>query len=605
MRPTRTPHVRHAGDVPRAPASVAPPDTRGVAILLFVLVVARAFAVAAPGAWAWGIDLVRFVPPALGWGAWLVTAAALLPAVAMPLVRAVPARLPAPLLAMLAFAFGAALAASLPDRTSFLGDSLMRSGFVLDAFRRVFPQAMPLDTWLHGLLPATLGARSAEDVVRIARASGALESGLLAAASVAFARASGARGAVAAATWAAAFLGGHLAVFTGFGKGTSECALVVTAFAAASLSVLRGGRGRLAAGGAVALGILLHRSMVLLLPALAWLALLPRGGDRRGSALDAARTLALPVVTLLVLAPRLVRTFATFDVPHHVRGGAIGAAGGPLAAAFAPLHLLDLANAALLVAPLAPLALFALPRLRRGDPDADAAAWFALLVGAFAPMVCFAHPQQGVYRDWDVFVPAGLTLTLCAAWTFARLAARAGDAARLAPAIAAAAAMPTLLLLAIAAVPELGIARVVAYAEGPPERSDTERGLAYEFVGQRHLRNRDYAAAAEALRRSVELLPQVRALHEWALAAALGGHHHEAMRAAERLNERQPQNLFGWVVRVHSAAHLRQPDARDAALAGLRTQLARPGTAAELARLRVQFPELWPREADALLAPAP
>src|SRR6266704_2687451 len=55
---------------------------RALWIALVLLAVARALLAFAPGMWLWGLNGLRFAPPAVGWTLWTLAALALIPAAA-------------------------------------------------------------------------------------------------------------------------------------------------------------------------------------------------------------------------------------------------------------------------------------------------------------------------------------------------------------------------------------------------------------------------------------------------------------------------------------------------------------------------------------------
>src|SRR6185369_17079366 len=155
--------------------------------------------------------------PALAWSAGLLAALALAP----PLSRSVVARFErgAALAPARAGAAALTLATAVvvwawPDRVHFVGDFLLREGTAERALRPagLFPQALPLDVFLHYGVPRGMADAFGVPVAITERAQGALEAALLAVLAVAFARALHLRGARAAATVAITLLGGFLGI---------------------------------------------------------------------------------------------------------------------------------------------------------------------------------------------------------------------------------------------------------------------------------------------------------------------------------------------------------------------------------------------------------
>src|SRR5262249_48909200 len=135
---------------------------------------------------AWGLNVLRFVPPGAGWTLWALSALALVPPVA---------RFLAPSLARIGATFerGAwgyvpwvlapmALAWALPDRLMFAGDFLLRETSGQEAhsiFRTLYPQGLPLDQLLHDQLVRGLAPPLGTDVHGASGVLGALEAGVL------------------------------------------------------------------------------------------------------------------------------------------------------------------------------------------------------------------------------------------------------------------------------------------------------------------------------------------------------------------------------------------------------------------------------------------
>ena len=286
----KRPEPRRAGapKPARGPRGAAPapesPAARRAAVALWatlaLLALARGVLAFVPDMHAWSLDLQRFLAPAWAWGPWALAALALVPPVAR---RAVPAFRRAGeaiargswLAALIAFALGALLTAALPDSVRFVGDFQLRQGAIDEAspVDEIFPQAMPLDAFLHVTLPVRLMGAGRLDENWAPRLLGALEAGLLALLALAFARALALRGTAALAAATAVFAGGYLGLYTGYSKVNGELVLLTVAVAACGLRAMDGAdpagsrRGLLGLGLALALGALLHRSAVGFVPA--------------------------------------------------------------------------------------------------------------------------------------------------------------------------------------------------------------------------------------------------------------------------------------------------------------------------------------------------
>src|SRR5262249_36833227 len=148
-----------------SPAPSPPPATASAAPgapmllvdgILALLALARALPVIPHPMAAWGLNVLRFVPPVPGWTLCAPSALALAPPVARVLAPSL-ARIGAPLergawgyvpwvLAPMALVW------ALPDRLMFAGDFLLRETSGQEAhsiFRTLYPQGLPLDQLLH------------------------------------------------------------------------------------------------------------------------------------------------------------------------------------------------------------------------------------------------------------------------------------------------------------------------------------------------------------------------------------------------------------------------------------------------------------------------
>jgi hypothetical protein len=514
-------------------------------IALIVLALLR-LVTARPGSMAgWGFGVLRFAPPALGWGSWIVAALALVPAVARPVERAL-ARAAAGTperFAILALVLAtAATVWMLPDRLHLVGDFLLRHGTAERALKpaALFPQALPLDVLLHYRLPRVLADGFHVEVSITERALGALEAGALAWLAAAFARALGLRGTRRLAATAVALCGGFLGLYTGYGKAIAEMLLLTVATAVLGLEATRDSRALLPLGIVVAIGLTLHRSALALLPAtvLAW-SLAMRDGrvDWRGVRTWIA--LGIPVVTLGVMATRIVLALLRFD-PVHFTPLESGSARSLVA-----IRWLDLLDVVAMLSPIAlaiPAVAWALGRRAIVGPTAwllgtVALPWLVLLL--------VIHPPQGIFRDWDDYAAAGAALSLIVAW-LAALALRAPRWEWLAVAAPLACLAPTLQDLALHADTDRGLARVEAFLLEPPRRGDAERGKTWDFLGIRNAQLGRWDASAEAMAHAAETAPSPRVLLQWALAEQSRGNAPVARDAFRRVTVLTPDDARAW-----------------------------------------------------------
>ena len=503
------------------------PGTRAAAALriaLAALILARAVAPLEPGTAWWGLDHARYLPALPGWGLLLLAALALSPRVTRPIEPAL-RRLGdtiargAPGVALVAVA-AAALAWALPDRLYFVGDFQGRLGAAENSITAtsVFPQAMPVDLLLHYDLPRFIHTGFNLDILTAERVLGALEAAALGALAVGLARALGLEGAAALAVMAATLFGGWLGLFTGYGKSLRELVVVVAAVATFGVMVARSGRAIVALGLAVASGLTLHRSALGLLPAgaVAMTIGLRRHASLRRARFPIALGVGAPLLTLALMAGKIVAAMRATDAPHLALGSGVGPW---LAAALAPDHLREVANVVLALAPLAvagaAVAAFALPRR-----DGSGVVLLALAL-PFAALLLLVHPRQGMFRDWDVFSPAAAALAILAALPLGRALSGGASRGGLAFAAALAALVPTVQWLWLEHDLPAGFARIRAYLAGPPVYSVPDRTLTWDYLGTRLKWLDSLDASAAAYAHAAALTPSPRLLFLWAQAEAV------------------------------------------------------------------------------------
>ncbi len=540
-----------------APAHVAtPPDPRAeltarLALgLLVLLAVARAVLTVTPTMHAWGLNFARFASPWPVWALWLAMAAALLPAVTRavvaagaPLARAFVRR---PLLAYgCAVALALALLVGLPDRTGFVGDFLLRVGILAEpgGFARMFPQAMPLDSLLHWWLPRELARLTHGDAGAVAYVTGLLEGALVAVLAVRFALTLELGGAARLTAGALVLFSSYLGLYTGYGKPTIEVALLALGTGVVGCDVVRRGRGLVLLGALVALAPMLHRAALGIVPGalVAWLMWLRlhggAGGWRRPAFLV---SLALPLIALAWLLPRLIQLYLGFDASVNFASPEVARQGGVLRAALAPLRLLDLANLLLLYVPLAPVAILAAARHARPLLARREGVFLAGLSLGFLPLVLLTQVTQGPFRDWDAFAGAGAAAALLAAWCVARMLDAAPRYAWLALPLALAAAVPTVDVMLCQQDMDRGLARARAFIDEPPHRSEAHRLATLDFIGMRSLRAWRWSDAAATYEQLAETAPHPRALLLWGTAAVIAGEDLSAQRAFRSWSSARP-----------------------------------------------------------------
>jgi tetratricopeptide repeat protein len=522
--------------------------------ILAVLAAARAALAFVPSMWAWSLNLQRFLPLLAGWVPWGLAALALIPALgrgAAPAADAVGeaiARRPA--WSLPAAAAGAALVVwSLPDRAWFVGDFLLRQ-YTLEgrptAIATWYPYALPLDLLLHDSVARVLMSRFGFHAGDTGRLLGAVEAALLGMLAVAFARVLRLRGLAALAASGVVFWGGHLTMLTGYNKAFSELPLVVAAVAVGGVQVAREGRMPLTFAAALALGFVLHRSALGLVPvaAVVWLqwSRAQPGAWRRPASLAA---LALPVAALAAMLPRIVTIVTRID-PMHFAPEEVRRAGGVIPGLFLGTRLVDLANVVVLLSPLALAAPLVAAWAGRTLPWRSEGLVLVTLALPFLGCMPFIHPGQGYYRDWDDFAAAGMALSLVTAWLVARTVEQSPRHAWVAVAAVLAVAGPALQWLIHQNDVDRGLARVEKFLRERPSRTESERARAWDYLGWRTTDLGRFDQAAAAFAQLAALQPSPRVMRQWAAVEVLRGDPGRAQQIYRRMLDRFPDVSAGW-----------------------------------------------------------
>ncbi len=530
-------------------------EMRALWTLLAVLVAVRALLALSPTMWLWSMNTLRFVEPLLGWISWAVAALALLP----PIVR----RLRDPVerfgdrlargnrLTVLATAGAVAFGVFLmPDRIRFLGDSYLRGEIAsgqgsLELVSGGGPgQFLPLDALLHFHLPRTIAAASPVSVELGSRVLGAVEVFVLVLIAVAWVRVLGLTGGAAIGAVFTAGLGGTLALFTGYGKSTAEMTLLAAGITVSSLVAVREGRGAWIVALLLATALLLHRSAILLVPPAAWVfacAFRTGGPGRAWPAL-------VPVAIAIGVLPRILETFSTFDRPLHLGTGAAGAT-APTDAGGLDAWLIqgtDLVNVVLLGTPLVLALPLALVLTRRRAPATRERIWGALVVLPVLALFALFRPQQGMFRDWDVFAMGSVIVSLGTACAVGSLLQGRRAWAGLGAAAALATAVPTLHLLAVTGDVDRSLARIEASVSEPPPRPGSERARTWVFLGVRNEDLERWDATARAFSRSAGYGPNLRVIAAWAHAEEKREDWPRAQAAYQALVEKAPDGPAAW-----------------------------------------------------------
>ena len=382
-------------------------------IVLALLWIAREVSASLPSMWLWGINTSRFVP-----GRWVMLAVVVASALWYAMARrtrpasvAPSLAVPPVLLDLLASAGVAGLLLVLTDRTWFTGDFLIRgSSEAPTGMGGNFSQSLGLEILLYDRVPNLMDSLGWNGR-GLPRLLGAMSGALLTLCMCKLGRVLWRSAQVRYAAIVAIVLGGHLVVFTGLGKPTCIMCVLV---GATCLYALRAATGSFAAlfklGAVIAGALLLHRSGVfLLVPGLIATVYFARA--RRGGPVLRPLVLAsiLPALIAAIMMPRLLMLFTSFDVPYHLAG--LSLTGTP--SAWSPgsrfVHAIDLLNWGLLMVPCLPLAVFHLLG-RRPAPLSSATVVFASVALPWAIALFVLRPQQGLFRDLDVFAP-GATIS--------------------------------------------------------------------------------------------------------------------------------------------------------------------------------------------------
>jgi hypothetical protein len=549
--------------------------TRATAVMwiaLALLVLARAALAFVPSMAAWGLNLQRFLP-GWTWALWALGALALIPAFGRRLEpwltgagRAIE-RSPG-FATFVAIVVAVVLVSLFPDRVRFVGDFLIRQGTVQEAVKPslIYPQALPLDVLLHYTIPRLTTDLGLADANGAARWIGAIDAALLAGLAIAFVRALALRGAQAAACAGVVWFGGYVGLYTGFGKAFAEECVVAAALGTFGVQVVRTGRGLWPFGIALALGITLHRSALAFVPAALlvwalWFFLHGRGAKTRTSSLLAV---ALPVVTLAIMLPRIIQIVRRFDSVHFRPYTVVHE--GPIAAAFAGARPWDMLGLVTMLSPLAIATPFVLAWL--GGASIKRRELWVLAALALPLLVAmpFIHPAQGMFRDWDDFAALAVTLSLVTAWTLGEALRGASSRAWLAAAVMLGAAVPTTGWLVHHADVERGLARVTAFMNEPPARTDDERATTFDYLGSRNENLGHYEAAADAFAHAAQYAPSPRLLLLWGILASRAGRVDEAQTAFRSLVVKDSTSVPGWMGLAAASFRLHQyAEARHAA----------------------------------------
>lgn len=520
-----------------------PAAARALWLTLALLWALRAVAMLVPGRYLWGFDVGRDTPPAFAWALWVLGALALIPALARAAAAALRRKPGGTLIRALVLTLAAAAFLwAHPDRVRFTGDADIRGAALLDAARpeSLLPQAMPGDLFLHVRAPLALRAHGVKPAL-YHRAIGALLAALSVLAAWRLVRVLNLRGATALAVMTTAACTAALALDGGYAKGSVELVLITMAAGVSAVAIAREREGLLPLALLTSAGIIMHRAGLLLLP-LYIAALVSELARRRTAVLarwDFWAALAAPVATLVWLGPSLLHIVSGFDAVHHVAQGH----GGVLAYAFAPSHLRDVANLSVLLVPVAPALLVLAARARERSPREG-----LLLAAALAPalaVLLMMRPQQGLFRDWDVFAGTGALLAVTLAVHASDLFERERAAAWLAVPLLFMSAVPALQWVSIQHDEPRGLARAWQQLQGPPAADNEARARGFSSLGM-HYYGTDWTRFADACSLSIASAPNPSVFVQWGMAKTMLEQYAPAQQAYLHAAQLNPGMVLAW-----------------------------------------------------------
>jgi tetratricopeptide (TPR) repeat protein len=90
------------------------------------------------------------------------------------------------------------------------------------------------------------------------------------------------------------------------------------------------------------------------------------------------------------------------------------------------------------------------------------------------------------------------------------------------------------------------MARMRAFLDEPPQRSESEHVTVLDYLGIRNLRLDRYRESAAAFREASELVPNPRFMVQWGIAATEAGDYRDALECYKRLIARTPDDPLAW-----------------------------------------------------------
>ena len=437
-----------------------------------------------------------------------------------------------------------ALVWALPDLTGFMGDYLFRQGAILAGnYPASFPQSLPLDRLVQGSLVPMLGVRPQAGGLPAARWMGLVACLAMTLLSVRALRRKQLNG------WSCLAIvvlagGGYLCIFTGYARDWVELLPLTLLLLVTLLDRVRAG-GRLSPAPELALSaiLLLHRSAICLFPAY----LIATGARLWPGQIQSPRHrfwgagVALLSMVALSVGPRYVTIISAFDLPLHAPWlTSIAAPRPPVLDAHS---MWDVLNALSLLSPAAPLAWLGIVALRDAHER-----WFMLgALAGWLPPVLLLRPQQGAFRDYDVYAGLALTLSFAAAVGLHRLIERGHSLARVCMAIAACSTLQASFgLLLVANSPTATEARVRHGLQLSEPGLTGERAGMNDFLGLQAEGRLDWLAASGYFSAASELAPSQVRLVRAGRSAAFARDWQSARKHFGEIIARDSTSTIGW-----------------------------------------------------------
>ena len=584
--------------------STSRPDkgaARALWLCLLCLFLIRAITALVPSMWAWGLNVLRFMTPLAAWLPWTLGAMFLLRALgargerflAEFSDRLLKARL-APWLVALA---AGGIVWSLPDRTWLTGDFLLRQGLAeRGAFAGNLSHSLPLEVLLNFTIPRAFESFSHLDPNVANRLIGAIAAAALGLCSLALAREWGFTESAAGVAAGTIWFGGYLTVFTGLGKPAAMLCVLTAMSVLGATRLVDSMRGGWLIGASVGSAFVTHRSGLALAPLwIACVVLAARKHQLLGwrSRMELGTAAGLPIIGGIIALPMVWRIFFDFDLPRHFLTASVRKAGF-VSTAFAPMHLIDLANLLLLYTPAIVSASIVVIADRRDSLRGLSALLLVILLLSFAPLLLFIHPIQGVFRDLEVFAPAGLASALLAAFVLGRGLQERRLASWLSPVLIASVLVPSLQWLLQFHDPVRGLRRARMFAIEMPARAPDELAQLWDLLAYRAFRLQEWSLAVEASEQSVRYAPNERAKLMLAVARTYVGKFGAAETVYVELADRFPADPLVWVGLCGVAFRLGDSLQVQRSLPKVRAFLAQPQGARLIQKHLSVFPQVWP-----------